>query len=475
MGGHQCRLLFYTEVSVMPVYKDKKRGTWYCQFYYRDWTGELKQKRKRGFKREKDAKEWERHFLNTTQKNSDISFPSLVENYFEDLATRLKPTTLETKRSIFETKITPYFKKFKICDIDALAIRRWQNELLNFRDEKGHPYSDTYLRTINNQISAILNYATVYYHLQNNPCKQVGAIGKADAEAMQIWTLDQFEQFIEFENKHAGHLAFNVLFWSGIREGELLALTIEDFLFDGVDEYKLNIDKNFEVVKGTQYLLTPKTDSSKRCISIPKFLYDEAMSYHNALYEPDPKERLFYFTKSYLLSEIKRVAKLAGLEPIRVHDLRHSHASLLIEMGFNILMVSQRLGHEKVETTWRTYAHLYPDKEKMLAAQLDTVKIHGISGNVSVEEQLLNFLQQFQSRIQEQPALIDISGEQIFRWNPDTREKALVTQEEFEYEAELDQNIEGDLAVAEIFQSGYLEICGMVYCLASRGLPIKYL
>lgn len=459
----------------MPVYKDKKRGTWYCQFYYRDWTGELKQKRKRGFKREKDAKEWERHFLNTTQKNSDISFPALVENYFEDLATRLKPTTLETKRSIFETKITPYFKKFKICDIDALSIRRWQNELLNFRDEKGHPYSGTYLRTINNQISAIMNYATVYYHLQKNPCKQVGAIGKADAEAMQIWTLDQFEQFIEFENKHAGHLAFNVLFWSGIREGELLALTIEDFLFDGVDEYKLNIDKNFEVVKGTQYLLTPKTDSSKRCISIPKFLYDEAMAYHNALYEPDPKERLFYFTKSYLLSEIKRVAKLAGLEPIRVHDLRHSHASLLIEMGFNILMVSQRLGHEKVETTWRTYAHLYPDKEKMLAAQLDTVKIHGISGNISVEEQLLNFLQQFQNHIQEQPALIDISGEQIFRWNPDTREKALVTQEEFEYEAELDENIEGDLAVAEIFQSGYLEICGMVYCLASRGLPMKYL
>ncbi|MDO4321159.1 MAG: tyrosine-type recombinase/integrase [Lachnospiraceae bacterium] len=199
------------------------------------------------------------------------------------------------------------------------------------------------------------------------------------------------------------------------------------------------------------------------------------MAYYNALYKPDPEERLFYFTKSYLLSEIKRVAKLAELEPIRVHDLRHSHASLLIEMGFNILMVSQRLGHEKVETTWRIYAHLYPDKEKMLAAQLDTVKIHGISGNVSVEEQLLNFLQQFQNHIQEQPALIDISGEQIFRWNPDTREKALVTQEEFEYEVELDQNIEGELAVAEIFQAGYLEICGVVYCLASRGLPMKYL
>lgn len=437
--------------------------------------GETKQKRKRGFKREKDAKEWERNFLNTLQKGSDIMFPALVENYFQDLSTRLKPTTMETKRSLFDTKVTPFFKGFKTCDIEAITIRRWQNELLNYRDEKGEPYSDTYLRTINNQLSAILNYATIYYNLESNPCKQVGTIGKSNAESMQIWTLDQFERFIECENKHAGHLAFNVFFWSGIREGELLALTIEDFLFDGVDEYKLNIDKNFEVVRGKEYLLTPKTDSSKRCISIPKFLYDEAMLYYASLYEPDPKSRLFYFTKHYLLSEIKRVAKLADLEPIRVHDLRHSHASLLIEMGFNILMVSQRLGHEKVETTWRTYAHLYPDKEKMLATQLDTVKIHGISGNVSVEERLLNFLHQFQGHMQEQPTRIDIGSEEIYRWNPGTREKSLISQEEFENEVELAEDMEANLAVAEIFQAGYLEICGVVYCLASRGLPMKYL
>ena len=125
-----------------------------------------------------------------------------------------------------------------------------------------------------------------------------------------------------------------------------------------------------------------------------------------------------------------------------IYDLRHSRASLLIERGFNILMVSQRLGHEKVEATWRIYAHLF---------------------------------HQFQSRIKEQPALIDISSEQIFRWNPETKEKVLVSQEEFESESELDENIEGDLAVAEIYQAGYLEICGMVYCLASRGLPMKFL
>lgn len=437
--------------------------------------GVSQQKRKRGFKRERDAKEWERDFLNTLQKGSDIMFPSLVENYMADLETRLKPTTMETKRSIFETKVTPYFKNFKTCDIDALAFRRWQNELLEYRDDNGKPYSDTYLRTINNQMAAIMNYATIYYNLQNNPCKKVSAIGKSDADAMQIWTLDQFERFIECEDKSAGKLAFNIFFWTGVREGELLALTIKDFTFNGVDEYRLNIDKNYEKVKGTEYLLTPKSDAGTRRITIPQFLYYEAMDYYNSLYEPDPEDRLFYFTKHYLLAEIKRVAATAELEAIRVHDLRHSHASLLIEMGFNILMVSQRLGHEKVETTWRTYAHLYPDKEKMLAAQLDTVKVHGITGNVSAEEQLLKFMQQFQQHITEQPALIDISSEEIYCWDPVNKEKILVTQEQFENEAELDENIEAGLAVAEIFQSGYLEICGLVYCLASRGLPMKYL
>lgn len=458
----------------MPVYKDKKRGTWYCQFYFQDWTGTTKQKRKRGFSTQREAKEWERSFMNTLQVNTDITFSALVENYMTDLATRLKPTTMETKRSLIETKLLPFFGKMKICDINELTVRRWQNELLDYRDEKGIPYSDTYLKTINNQISAIMNYATVFYKLPKNPCRAVGSIGKANASAMKIWTLDDFEQFIDYENKSAGHLAFNVLFWSGIREGELLALTRNDFFYNG-DEYRLNIDKNFEVVRGTQYILTPKTDASRRCITIPQFLYQEAVQYFDALYEPDPEGRLFYFTKSYLLSEIKRVAKLAGLEPIRVHDLRHSHASLLIELGFNILMVSQRLGHEKVETTWQTYAHLYPNKEKMLAAQLDTVKVNGITANLTLEDQLSKFMAQFQSHIQEQPALIDISGEEIIRWNPETKEKAIVTPEEFENEAELDENIEANLAVAEIYQTGYLELCGVVYCLASRGLPVKYL
>ena len=119
----------------MPVYKDEQRGTYYCQFYYKNWRGERKQKRKRGFAKKKDAKDWEKDFLNALVKGSDIMFPALVENYMKDLATRLKPTTMETKRSIFETKITPYFKNFKANEIDELSIRLWQNELLKSQDE----------------------------------------------------------------------------------------------------------------------------------------------------------------------------------------------------------------------------------------------------------------------------------------------------------------------------------------------------
>lgn len=261
----------------------------------------------------------------------------------------------------------------------------------------------------------------------------------------------------------------------GSARGELLALTRNDFIRTGANEYRLNINKNYEVVRGTAYILTPKADSSIRCITIPLFLYYEAIQYFEALYEPDPNERLFYFTKSYLLNEIKRVAQAAGLPPIRVHDLRHSHASLLIEMGFNILMVSRRLGHEKVETTWQTYAHLYPDKEKMLAAQLDTVKVRGITANVTIEDQLTEFMSQFQNRVNQQPALIDISGKrQIIRWDPRRKEKTFVSVEEFE-KAQADHRIDADLATAEIFQAGYLELGDTVYCLVGRSLPTKFL
>lgn len=319
-----------------------------------------------------------------------------------------------------------------------------------------------------------MNYAVDFYNLDKNPCQKAGSIGKSKADAMQIWTLDQYEQFIEYENKAATKLAFNILYWSGCREGELLALSADDFIFNGIDEYKLNISKNYQVVKGVEYILSPKHESF-RCISIPKFLYEEAMLYAKSLYGYKSNERLFYFTKSHLYTEMRSVSKAANMDYIRVHDLRHSHASLLIEMGFNILIISERLGHDRVQTTWDTYAHLYPDKDKVLATQLDTVKIQGLTANVSAEQQLFSLLYQFQKNLPLLPTAINIEDEDIVCWDPERKEKSYITRDKFEETYELENDTIGEIADAEIFAKGYMQLCGMVYFLASRGLPAQFL
>lgn len=355
----------------MPAYKytlkDGKTTLWYANFYYTDWTGEKKHICKRGFKTQREAKEYERSFMDQQNNASDILFSSLVENYLEDMKHRLKPTTMENKRVIIEKKLLPYFEKLKVCDIDTIKVRKWQNELISYRDEEGNPFSQTYLKTVNNQLSALMNYAVAHYRLASNPCRAAGSMGKSKANEMNIWTQKQYEQFSANIQKSSVKLAFDILFYTGMRSGELLALTPADIL----PTKRININKNYAKIKGEELFLEPKTQKSKRCISIPDFLYDDIHAYIGKLCEIEQGDRIFYFTKSALDKEIKRIAEKAGLPPIRVHDLRHSHASMLIEMGFSPLEIADRLGHESVKTTLDTYSHLYPDKDQQLADRLN--------------------------------------------------------------------------------------------------------
>lgn len=159
----------------------------------------------------------------------------------------------------------------------------------------------------------------------------------------------------------------NIFFSFYLTKAELLALTPADIL----PGKKININKNYAKVNGQELFLEPKTPKAKRCIAIPSFLYNNICGYISKLYGINDDDRIFYFTKSTLDKEIKKIAKKAGLPPIRVHDLRHSHASLLVEMGFSPLEIANRLGHESVKTTLDTYSHLYPDKDRQLADSLD--------------------------------------------------------------------------------------------------------
>lgn len=144
----------------MPVFKNEDNGTWYVMARYVNWKGERKQKCKRGFATKKEAQEWERMFQLQNSSDLDMSFEAFTELYIRDVKNRLKENTWLTKEHIIRTKILPFFGKLKISEISTKEIITWQNEMLAYRDEKKKPYSQTYLKTLHNQLSAI--FITLY-------------------------------------------------------------------------------------------------------------------------------------------------------------------------------------------------------------------------------------------------------------------------------------------------------------------------
>lgn len=345
----------------MSVTRDKK--TWRCQFYYEDWQGKRHRKNKRGFQTKKEAQEWERNFLQQRQRNLEITFENFVAIYLNDMQNRLRQSTMRNKRFLFDRRITPYFKAKKMCEIKTVDIREWQNVLIR------QSYSQTYLKTINNQLSALFNYAARYYDLRDNPCRRAGSIGKCQPAKVNFWTQEEFDRFLTaMERKQAVRLAFLILYWTGMRIGELLALCYGDIDFSGKT---ISITKSCQRIDGQNLITPPKTPKSNRKVSIPDFLEKEIREYCQSGKINTSATFLFHFTKSYMEHEIIRGARAAGIKRIRLHDLRHSHASLLVEMGFQPLLIAERLGHEKIETTLNTYSHLYPNKQAQLADRLD--------------------------------------------------------------------------------------------------------
>lgn len=352
----------------MAVYNEEKTNTWRVIYRYTDWTGEKKQTQKRGFKTKREAQAWEREQLHKVSSDLDMTFKSFVEQYTADMQTRIKENTWGTKEHIIRTKLIPYFGKLKMSSITAQQIITWQNELMNYKDKKGKPLSPVYLKTINNQLSAIFNHAVKYYNLRENPCKKAGSMGKKKNREMLFWTKEEYLKFAEvMMDKPLSYYAFEMLYWCGIREGELLALTPADFNFE---KNTVSINKSYHRLNGQDLITTPKTEKSNRVITMPQFLADEMKDYLRMLYDVGDNERMFTVTKSYLHREMDRGAKEAGVKRIRIHDIRHSHVSHLIDMGFSAIAIADRVGHESIDITYN-YAHLFPSKQTEMADKLN--------------------------------------------------------------------------------------------------------
>lgn len=352
----------------MKAKKNAKTGLYDLQYYYTDWQGNRKQSTKRGFKTKHEAEEWLEAFKLSNEGNLDMTFGDFVSIYKKNIQSRIRASTFKTKEHILDVKIIPYFKDKRMCDIKPSDVIKWQNEMINSIGKNGKPYTETYLKTIHNQLSAVFNYAVKYYNLKQNPAAIAGSIGSKEADEMQFWTKEEYLRFSDaMMDKPVAYYAFEMLYWCGIRIGELFALTRADF---DLKNKTLRINKSYQRIDRKDVITKPKTPKSNRIVKMPEFLCEEMSDYFSSIYELKSNTRIFMISKSFLEKEMKRGCKETGVKKIRIHDLRHSHISLLIDEGFSAVAIADRVGHRSLDITFR-YAHLFPTRQDEMAERLN--------------------------------------------------------------------------------------------------------
>lgn len=355
----------------MPVYKVEKSNTWRVVYRYTDWTGTRRQTQKRGFRTRREAAAWERERLCLHDGSLRMTFASFVERYTADTACRLRESTRLNKEHIIRCKLLPRFGKLKMCEITPRHIIAWQNELLQARGKTGRPYSPVYLKAIHDQLAAIFNHAVRFYGLRENPCRAAGSIGSSKGPEQRFWTKDEYLRFSRvLTDQPRFFCAFEMLYWCGLRQGELLALTPADL---DLSRGTVSITKSCQRLHRRDVITPPKTEKSRRTVRLPQFLVSELREYlcrQHIL----PAAPLFPLSRSALRRCLAQCARLADIPRIRIHDLRHSAVSLLLQLGFPPAAVADRVGHESVRVTY-AYTHPFPAAQKEMAARLHTEKI----------------------------------------------------------------------------------------------------
>ena len=263
----------------MSAYKDKTQGTWYVSFRYIDWTGKKIQKLKRGFKTKKEALNYEKEFIRKTAADMKMEMNSFIQVYFEDKKNELKENSIRNKQHMLNKHIVPYFGTRKMNEITPAEIIQWQNTI----QEKG--YSKTYERMIQNQLNALFNHAQKIYNLKENPCKKVKKMGKSDANKLEFWTKAEYDRFIAgIEPGSEDYLIFEILFWTGIREGD--------------DDDKIRLNQR----KPSKYKGLSRFGPEKNLQRINKFMKERPIFYKNLI---QMKENFrFYLRCFYCITKV---------------------------------------------------------------------------------------------------------------------------------------------------------------------------
>lgn len=352
-------------------------------------TGKRIRKKKHGIDTLAEAKmiESELRQTDTTKllkERENISFEKLAELFFEQSKYEHKPSYNYSKRANFESHLLPYFKNADIRNISRSHIREFRDELI---DNSNLSYN-----TINKIIlllKKIFDVAVDEELIENNPCSKIKNL-RIEKKNMEFWTPTEFSQFLEYlkdENTDVDcyELIFYTLFFTGIRIGELLALTWND-----IDFYRreINVNKSSSQIKGQIVVSTPKTKSSIRRISIhPKLanMLDEWKQKQRNIFNNqfalshEESTQVFQFklnetTRFHVRKKMDTIYKHHhDLKKIRIHDFRHSHVALLIDNREELVTIKDRMGHSSITTTIDVYGHLFPNRQQEMADRLDNI------------------------------------------------------------------------------------------------------
>lgn len=360
----------------MPVYKNKNNDSWYIKTYVKDRNGNSKQVTKRnkewiGRKGKEIAHQEEIRLKNGIDgipyEDKKITIEELSRNYLNYVKSYLRDSSYDRCCNIVNTYIIPFWKKKEANKTTNIEILNWHDELNNHISQKGKKLSLMYKQKIHSTLSAIFKYGCKYHNIKTNTPHVVGnfkAPRGLNKKKMTIMTLDEFYSFIEEENSEQYKLFFYLLFFTGMRRGEVLALQWEDIDFD--NNY-IKISKTLSIRKGAK-LEKPKTDKSNREIKMIDFIYKIMYSLKK---EKGPIFEIGSITGTTLDRKCKNNCKKIGFgKNMRIHDFRHSFASLCIDNDVPIAVLSEYMGHENISTTYDIYGHLYPDSQNKLLEKL---------------------------------------------------------------------------------------------------------
>lgn len=339
-------------------------------FRYTTWEGKRKQVKKSGFATKREAQAYERDFMQRVSGSPDMLFKNLWEIYKQDYQCRVKKSSYISAVTNFEKRVLPSFENMPVNQITANDVRKWEREL-----QSKNELAPASIQSLHGHLSSVLHFAQKFYGLPTNAATIAGYSVKIESKPNELhfWTVEQFKKFdAAAQGDEPFRTLFLLLFWSGIRVGEAMALTIGDIDFD---EGTINISKTYHRFDKQDIVTAPKTPNSNRVVPIPSQLLDVLREFIKHIPHATKKTRLFEsaFVVKTVRNHFYQITEKAGLPRIKVHDLRHSHASMLIQQNVPPIVIRDRMGHKSIQTTLDIYSHLYPTKGGEIADILSNI------------------------------------------------------------------------------------------------------